>query len=63
LAEQGYRLAEQQYANGLMTNLDVLDAQLALSEARNHYLQTQYDCLVAGVKLHRAVGDPFDFKP
>jgi outer membrane protein TolC len=59
LAEQGYRIAEQRYANGMMTNIEVMDAQLAWNQAQSNYLQAQYDEVVARVKLHRAVGDTF----
>lgn len=57
LAQEGYRIAEQQYANGVMTNLDVMDAQLALNQAESNYLQTQYEYIQARIKLHRAIGD------
>lgn len=59
LAQQSVRLAETQYANGQVTNLDVLDAQLALNQAELDHLQSQFDLLLAGVKLHLAVGDEF----
>jgi outer membrane protein len=57
LAAEGYRLAERRYANGVMTNLDVMDAQLALNQAESNYLQTQYECILSRIKLHRALGD------
>lgn len=57
-ADLGYRIASQQYAHGMMTNMDVMDAQLALNQAKTNYLQTQYDCVLARVKLKKAVGEP-----
>jgi len=59
LAKESYRLAENQYANGMATNLDVMDAQIALNQAEINYLQAQYDYRVAGEKLHQAIGDAF----
>jgi outer membrane protein TolC len=56
-AQAGYRIASEQYANGMMTNIDVMDAQLALNQAKTNYLQTQYDYILARVKLQKAVGE------
>jgi len=57
LAQEGYRIAEEQYAHGLMANLDVLDAQLALNQAQTNYLQAQLDYMVARIKLRQAIGE------
>ncbi len=57
LAQQSARLAETQYANGQVTNLEVLDAQIALNQAQLNLLQAQFDQILAGVRLHQAVGD------
>ncbi len=56
-AEKGYSIAVQQYAGGMMTNLDVMDAQLALNQAKMNLLQTQYECLLTQVKLRKAAGE------
>lgn len=59
LARESYRLAENQYRNGMATNIDVMDAQIALNQAEINYLQAEYDYVLAGIKLHQAVGDTF----
>ncbi|MEW6517263.1 MAG: TolC family protein [candidate division FCPU426 bacterium] len=59
LARDSYRLAEVQYANGQVTNLEVLDARVALNQAELTALETLYQYRLAGVKLHQAVGDTF----
>ncbi|MBN1595645.1 TolC family protein [candidate division FCPU426 bacterium] len=56
-AETGYRIATAQYANGMMTNIDLLDAQLALNQAKTNYLQTQYDYIQARIRLKNAIGE------
>lgn len=59
LAKESYRLAEIQYANGQVTNLEVLDAGVALNQAELTALETLYQYRLAGVKLHQAIGDTF----
>ncbi len=56
LAEEALRIAERRYENGLMTSLEVIDAQLALAQAKTNYLQTLSDYSISRSKLKRAVG-------
>ncbi len=46
-AELGYRIAKSRYKNGLGTQLEVNDAEVALTQARVNYAQAIYDYLVA----------------
>lgn len=57
LAKTGYDIAARQYGHGLLSNIEIMDAQLALDQAQNNYLQAQYDYLIASIRLHQAVGD------
>jgi outer membrane protein len=57
LAEEGYRIAEKQFQNGLLTNLDVIDSQIAWNQAQTNYLQAQFDYLSAQVMMRRAIGE------
>jgi outer membrane protein len=59
LAKESYQLAEIQYANGQVTNLEVLDARVAQNQAELAELDALYLYLLAGVKLHQAIGDTF----
>jgi outer membrane protein len=49
-------LAETRYQAGVITNLEVLDAQTALSEARLLQLRAQYAFVRSRYELERAVG-------
>ena len=55
-AEEGLRLANVRYANDMATELDVLDARLALTQARNNYAQAVYNHMLARLSLKKAMG-------
>ncbi|MDO4177681.1 MAG: TolC family protein [Phascolarctobacterium sp.] len=57
-AEEDYRIAKLRYMNGVGTNTDVLDAQVALTNAKTNYLQAMYDYNVSKVELDNAIGVP-----
>jgi outer membrane protein len=56
VAQEGLRIANDRYLQGLATNLDVMDAQLALTQARNLRLQALHDANLASATLERAMG-------
>ena len=55
-AEESLRLAEARYLAGSGTQLEVLSAQTALTEARSNEVQALYDYNVAIATLQRAIG-------
>ena len=55
-AEEALRLARSRYEAGTGTQLDVLSAQTALTEARTTEIQALHDYSVARSRLERAVG-------
>ncbi len=55
-AEEALRLARARSEAGTGTQLDVLSAQTALTEARTTQLQAQHDYVVAKARLERAIG-------
>ena len=55
-AEEALRLARARYEAGTGTQLDVLSAQTALTEARTTQAQALHDYSVARARLERAVG-------
>jgi outer membrane protein TolC len=55
-ADEGLRLASVRYANDMATQLDVLDARLALTQARNNYAQAVYNHMLARLFLKKAMG-------
>ncbi|MDT8902539.1 TolC family protein [Anaeroselena agilis] len=59
-AEEDLGIAREKYDAGVGTNIDVIDAQLALAQARTNYYQALYDFNVSKAKLTRAVGLPVE---
>lgn len=57
-AEESLRLANARYSAGSATQLDVLTAQVSLTEARDNQLQANYSYNVALANLRRALGEP-----
>jgi len=55
-AQESMRIAEVGYANGVVTNLEVMDTQLALTQAKTNYLQALYDYLTTSAGLKKATG-------
>ena len=60
-AEEDYRVAQLRYMNGVGTNTDVLDAQVALTDAKTNYLQAMYDYNTCKTNLETAIGVPMQF--
>ena len=55
-AEESLRLAEARFRAGTGTQLEVLSAQTALTEARSNEIQALYDYNVANATLDRVTG-------
>jgi len=55
-AVEDVSIAQTKYNAGAGTNLDVIDAQLALTQAKTNYTQALYDYNVNKAKLEKAVG-------
>ena len=56
-AEQAVKRAEISYANGVITNLDLLDSETSLSEARLLHLRVVFRNVINAYNLKEAVGD------
>jgi len=54
-AEEALSIAELRYKSGMITNLEVLDAQLALTRARLGYTKALYDYNLARANLIKAM--------
>ncbi|GAG76498.1 unnamed protein product, partial [marine sediment metagenome] len=54
-AEEALSIADVRYKSGAITNLEVLDAQLALTRVRLGYLKALYDHNVARAELEKAM--------
>ena len=57
VAEAALGLAEQRFQNGLLTNLDYMDSELALTQARVAYLNALANYQIAKARLQKAVGE------
>lgn len=58
LAEEDYKIKVIRYQAGVGTNLDVIDAQVALVQAKNNYLSSLYEFNNNRAKLNKAMGMP-----
>ncbi len=59
-AQEALRLAEARHKAGTSTQLDVLSAQTALTQARTTQAQALHDYAVARARLQRALGDDME---
>lgn len=57
-AEEDFKIAQVRYTAGVGTNLDVMDAQVALTEAKTNYVQALYDYNTSKADLEMAMGVP-----
>ena len=55
-AEKGYRIASTRFTSGSGTQLEVHDAQLALTTAKTNRMQAIYDYLVSSAELDQLLG-------
>jgi len=55
-AEEGLRLAEVGYKEGTNTQVEMIDAQAALTKARSLYYQSVYSHITAKLDLQKAMG-------
>lgn len=56
LATENHNIAEERYKAGVGTNLEEIDAQVALTQAKTDHLQAQHDLLIAKAKLNKIIG-------
>lgn len=55
-AEEDFKIAQVRYSAGVGTNLDVIDAQVALTSARTNYIVSLYDYNTSKASLDKAMG-------
>jgi outer membrane protein TolC len=55
-AQESLRIAELNYAEGMITVLDVSQAQAALSQAKTNYSQALFDYVISLARLEKAKG-------
>jgi outer membrane protein TolC len=55
-AKRDYEMAEERYDAGIGTNLDVMDAEVAMTQAKTNYVQALYDYNNSRAQLNKAMG-------
>lgn len=55
-AEENYRITDEKFKNGLALNSDLLDAEVALLQAKTNYIQSIVDYQLAAAQLEKSVG-------
>jgi outer membrane protein len=55
-AKESVRIAKVQYQQGMITNLEQMDTELALTIAQTNYLQALADYLIAKARYEKAIG-------
>lgn len=58
IAERALEIAQVSYENEMMTSVELMDIQLALTIARQNHFQSLFDYLVALARIEKAVGRP-----
>ncbi len=56
-AEENYRITDNKFKQGLSVNTDLLDAEVALLQAKTEYTQALTDFEIAEASLERAIGE------
>lgn len=59
-SREDYRLAQIRYTEGVGINLEVIDAQEKLTQARTNYFSALYSYYLAKAELEKAMGVPID---
>lgn len=55
-SKRDYGMAQERYDAGIGTNLDVMDAEVAMTQAKNNYIQAIYDYNMSRAQLSKAMG-------
>jgi len=61
VAERALEIAEVSFENEMMTSVELMDSQLALTMARQNYYQSLYDYLVALAQIEKAIGQAIEY--
>lgn len=61
IAERALEIAQVSYENEMMTSVELMDSQLALTVARLNHFQSLFDYLVALARIEKATGQPISY--
>jgi outer membrane protein TolC len=57
LAEEALKIAEERYKQGIISNLEYMDTQIALTQSKTNYFQAIADYAIAKAQLLKATGE------
>jgi outer membrane protein TolC len=55
-ATEGYKVTSSRYLSGVGTNVEVLDSQVDLAQAKANYVKSIFDVELAKAKINQVVG-------
>ena len=56
LAIENFEIADERFKAGVGTNLEEIDAQVALTQARIDFLDAQHELQIAKARLNKVIG-------
>lgn len=59
-AKDNLRIAQERYKLGLMSDIEVRDAELTLTQAEINYYQATYEYIMAQAKVEKAIGETLE---
>ncbi len=59
-AKDNLRIAQQRYKLGLMSDIEVRDAELTLTQAEINYYQATYEYIMAQAKVEKVIGETLE---
>ncbi len=59
-AKDNLRIAQQRYKLGLMSDIEVRDAELTLTQAETNYYQAAYEYIMAQAKVEKVIGETLE---
>jgi outer membrane protein len=59
-AKDNLRIAQERYKLGLMSDIEVRDAELTLTQAEINYYQATYEYIMAQAKVEKAIADTLE---
>jgi len=55
-AEENYKISQEKYSSGIGSNLEMIDAQTAFTEAKTNLYQAQFDYQIDKAKVNKVLG-------
>ncbi|MBL7753835.1 MAG: TolC family protein, partial [Chitinophagaceae bacterium] len=56
LAQRVYNIAQKKYKEGLGTNIEILQAETALKEAKTNFYNSLYEAMIAKIDFQKSLG-------